>query len=149
MNEEENQPLHFAINDTLDKVFAEIVELIPNIKADWTFVEDKENGDYYSANINGVDLQIYETKAIFTITRGGLNKETRTYQTFTRIGKSKKPNNIKLFQILNRRFQQNDDYVFYRRVLRFMNGQVAIQKDRYKPKDGFQFTEDADSREDS
>jgi hypothetical protein len=138
----ENKRIRFAINDTLEQVFQDIIEVLPQVKTEWLMnVEGKE--PFFTTEVNGVELEIYERKVVFKINKGGMKEEKRVYQ---KLSGSKKPMRINLYSSLVKRFADNEDYTFYKRILRFMNGHVTAQKARSNE---VQFTEETGSGENS
>jgi hypothetical protein len=143
---EESQQIKFAINDTLDGVFQEIVAVLPQVKTDWScHLDEEKKKPYYTTEINGVELEVHERKVVFKINKGGLKQETRTFE---KLGPYQKPKNIEIYKALVRRFKDHDDHTFYKRVLRFMNGHLTSQTARIKH-NGIQLTEEEDSGENS
>lgn len=135
--------IKFAINETLDTIVGKITEILPGIKVKWEVVneEEAEKDTYFTTFVNGVEIKVYPTKVIFTINREGYDSDTRT---FVNMGRNRKPAKIRIFEILKQRFNLQDDFRFYRRVLAFINGYAQVEKN----KNGIQFTEQRDSEED-
>lgn len=135
--------IKFAINETLESVFEEIIGILPSVKTDWEINEPEKKGlPFYSTEINGVEIEVHERKVVFHLNRGGMKSESRIYETFIR---KNKPAKINIYQTICKRFADHNDYIFYKRVLRFMNGQITSQKTRNE----VNFTEQNNRRKDT
>jgi len=138
---EENTRINCSINESVGLLFDEIVGILPQAKSNWERAKNKDGKYYFNTEINGVNIQVHRTKVIFKIAKGGLKEQSRVYQ---KAGRNKRPAKINIYDQLMERFEQNEDYIFYKRVLRFMNGHITSQRAR---NDGIEFTEHSNSKE--
>jgi hypothetical protein len=137
--------LKFKLNETLDDVFANIIKTLPDVKTEWEMIEDEQKKCFFSTMIGSVKIDVHETFVEFTLKYKTLAEETKKYQRFQVVGKTKKPLKVNLFSALQRKFGEKEDYIFYKRVLRSLNGQVNLQNQKAE----HTFTENDDRREDS
>jgi hypothetical protein len=140
----ENLKLKFRLNDTLDDVYLNIIKTLPEVKTIWEMAQ-KDNKDYFSTSIGSVKIDVHETYVEFTLKYKTIEEQSRKYEKFQTVGKLKKPLKIKLYEALKRKFKEKDEYIFYKRVLRSLNGQLNLQNQKIE----HTFTENSDSREDT
>ena len=132
--------IKFSINETLDTVVTQITEKLPELKTKWE-IHDEGDKPYFSTHVNGVSIEVHEDKVKFNINREGYDSDERVFQNNP---KRKKPGKIRIYEMLCRRFDLQDDYKFYKRVLSFIHGHSSVERN----KNGIQFTEDKDCGED-
>jgi hypothetical protein len=137
--------VRFALKDTLEGLHEEIVNVLPEIKTEWTqHFEDETNKPYFMCEVGRVGVEVHETYAIFTLYyKDDQKQEKRKFQKIQKVGKIQKPLKLNIYGILMKRFGDEEEFSFYKRVLRSMNGQLNKQKERHE----ITFTEDADSGE--
>jgi hypothetical protein len=124
---EENKKLVFAVEETTENLMTEIAAILPQLKTEWEAVQEENKRPYFVTEVNGVHVTVYERKAIFKISKGGLKEETRVIEKFVK----KVPQKLAIYDKLIKRFKENEDHVFYKRVLRFMNGHITAEKAKY------------------
>jgi hypothetical protein len=144
MEEINNNTIRFSLMDTMEELHEQIKKVLPVVKTEWSMhqEDDEEKKPYFTTNIGRVGIEVHETYANFTLSYKNTKEEKRKYETFKQVGKIKKPLKLNMYSALVKRFREEEDYSFYKRVLRSLNGQVNIQKNNEVT-----FTEDADSGE--
>jgi len=142
---DEVNKVRFALKDTLDGLHEEIVKVLPEIKTEWEKrLEEKSNKPYFFCEVGRVGIEVHETYALFTLHYKDERKsEERKYQKVQKAGKIEKALKLNIYNILSKRFGDEEEFSFYKRVLRSINGQLNKQKERNE----ITFTENADSRE--
>ena len=136
--------LKFALCDTLESVYQEIVKELPEVKTSWEIKESEEKKEkpYFVTEVNGVNIEVHETKVKFKMINENTTEDLREHQNIDGRGQVGK---IKMYQTLCNRFDKQDEFKFYRRVLRLLRGSKISEKAR----NGIQFTEQTGNGEDS
>ena len=135
--------IRFSLADTKEALHQQIAEVLPIVKTEWSLHKDEFGKTYFTTTIGRINIEVHELYADFNINYKSKLKESRKYENLKKVGKISKPQPLKMYAALVKRFVDEEEYSFYKRVLRSLNGQVNIQKERNE----VTFTEDADSRE--
>lgn len=135
--------LKFALCDTIETIYQEIVKELPELKTSWE-VKEGEDGKikYFVTEANGVHIEVYEKRVVFKLINEDNQEDVREHKNIDNRGQVGK---IKMYQILCNRFDKQEDFKFYRRILRLLRGHKISEKAR----NGIQFTEQTDLGEDS
>jgi hypothetical protein len=142
MDEVNKDTIRFSLAETMDDLRMQIAEVLPVIKTEWVMLKEEDtNKPYFTTTIGRVNIEVHETHAHFTLAYKSSAQESRTYENTKKVGTVKKRLKLNMYGALVKRFADNNEYSFYKRVLRTLNGQVNIQKERNE----VTFTEDADS----
>jgi hypothetical protein len=141
MDEVNNNTIRFSLAETMDDLRKQIAEVLPVIKTEWTMDKEESGKPFFLTTIGRVNIEVHETHAHFTLSYKSSQHESRTYENTKQVGKAKKRLKLNMYASLVKRFADEQEYGFYKRVLRTLNGQVNIQKERNE----VTFTEDADS----
>jgi hypothetical protein len=126
--DEVNNTIRFSLAETKEALHGEIAEILPTIKTEWTMQKEESGVPYFTTIIGRVKIEVHERYANFVIEYKSKIGETRKYENVKKVGN---------------RFADEEEYAFYKRVLRTLNGQANIQRERNE----VTFTENADSRE--
>jgi hypothetical protein len=141
--DEVNNTIRFSLAETKEALHGEIAEILPTIKTEWTMQKEESGVPYFTTIIGRVKIEVHERYANFVIEYKSKIGETRKYENVKKVGNIKKPQTLNMYKSLVKRFADEEEYAFYKRVLRTLNGQANIQRERNE----VTFTENADSRE--
>lgn len=130
MDENIKQSINFSLVDSLDELMRNINEVLPCLKTEWKLLEDEAKRPYFKTYIGRVSIEIHEFHSIFTLHYKNDKTETRRRDSIKKSGKASKKIRLKVYEILSKRFEEEIEHHFYRRVLRTLNGQLAVQQQR-------------------
>ena len=134
--------IRFSIEETLEALHEDIVKVLPKIKAEWEKVEEGKKV-FFTTIIGRVKIEVHETFANFTLTYSNAKEESRKYEKIKTIGEVKRPIKLNIYSTIKKRFEIDEEFSFYKRVSRSLNGQLNVQKEKHE----VTFTENANRSE--
>jgi hypothetical protein len=128
---EQPEQMRFSLSETKEGMISEIIQLLPELKINWIIKRDDRNKRYFCSTIGNVYVEIFETYAEFTLKYKTIKETTKRYQTFIKTPNGgKKAKKLNIYKRISERIDDDEEHVFYKRVLRSVNSQLNSQKEK-------------------
>jgi hypothetical protein len=107
--------IKFRIGETKDDLMKNIVQLLPQIETEWTKVTS-EGKPYFTSQIGNVKFVIKQHEVDIIVIRETRDGKLEDKKTISATMANNKPVSSKLYTIISKRFDEEDDIKFYKEI---------------------------------